>query len=60
MKRHLTYIFNYGSSYCEAYNSYNFCDRHKLIAVLNLPVNCLLGSLYCDLKYAFNVIKWMY
>ena len=25
-----------------------------------LPVNCLLGSWYCDLKYAFKVYQRMY
>ena len=48
------YIFNI-SSYSEAYNSYNFCDRRKLFAVLNLHVNRLLWSWYCDLKNAFKV-----
>ena len=28
-------------SYSEAYKSDFFCDRRKLFAVLNLPVNCL-------------------
>ena len=32
------------SSYSAAYNSYNLCDRGKLFAVLNLPVNCLVES----------------
>ena len=34
-------IFYSGSTYSESYNSYNFCDRSKLFAALNLPVNCL-------------------
>ena len=45
-----------GSSY-SADNSYNFCDRSKLFAVLNLQVNCFLRSWYCGLKYAFNVYQ---
>ena len=48
------------TSHGPAYNSFNFCDRSKLFAVLNLPVNCLLGSWYCYLKYASKFIKWKY
>ena len=56
MKRYLPYKTCYlGSSYSEAYCSYILCHRHKLFAVLNLPVYFLLGSWYFDLKYAFKV-----
>ena len=47
--------FYLGPSYSSFYNSYNFCDRRNMFATLNLPVNCLFGSWYCDLKYAFKV-----
>ena len=58
MKRSLPYkTFYLGSSYSAAHSSYHFCDRSKLFAVLNLPVNCLLGSWYCDVKYALQVYK---
>ena len=61
MKRSLPYkTFYSGSSYSAAYNSYNFCDRNKLFAVLNLPVNCPLGSWYFDIKYALKVYQRQY
>ena len=47
--------FYSGSSCSAAYNSYNFCDKCKLFAVLNLPVNSLSWSWRSDLKYAFKV-----
>ena len=54
-KRQLCYkTFDRGSSYSTAYNSYNFCHRSKLLAVLKLPVNCLLWSWYSDTEYASN------
>ena len=57
MRRSLPYkTFHSGSSYSAANNSYNFCHRSKLFAVLNFPVNCLVWSLYGDLKYAFKFI----
>ena len=38
-ERYLLYkTFYSGSSYSAAYNSYNFCDRSKLLAVLNFPI----------------------
>ena len=48
-----------GSLYSGAYNFNNFCDRRGLFAVLNLPVNCLSGSWYCDqnIGYAFKVYQ---
>ena len=52
MKRFLLYITFYsGSSYSTAYNSWNFFDRSKLIAVLEWSVNCLLEICYINLKY---------
>ena len=58
MKMSLPYNTFYArSSYSTAYNYYNFCDRRKLFAVLNLPVNCPVRSWYCDLKYVFKVYQ---
>ena len=55
MKMSLPYkILHSGSTYSEPYNSYNFCDRSKLFAAFNSPVNCLLGTWYCDLKCALK------
>ena len=52
MKRFLLYItFSSGSSYSTAYNSWNFCDRSKLFAILKWSVNCLLETCYINLKY---------
>ena len=44
-----------GSSYATAYNSYNVFDSNKMLAFLKLPVNCLLGSWYYDIKYAYKI-----
>ena len=42
IKRFLPYItFSSRLSYSTAYNSYSFCDRSKLFAVLEWSVNCL-------------------
>ena len=44
-ERYLLYkTFYSGSSYSAAYNSYNFCDRSKLFAVLNLPIIDFYGN----------------
>ena len=52
MKRFLLYItFSSGLSYSTAYNSWNFCDRGKLFAVLEWSVNCPLETCYFNLKY---------
>ena len=51
MKRFLPYItFSSGLSYSTAYNSFSFCDRSKLFAVLEWSVNCLLETCYFNLK----------
>ena len=53
MKRLLLYItFSSGSSYSTAYNSWSFCDRSKLFAVLELLVKLLL--MYFNLKYVLK------
>ena len=49
--------FYSGASYSAAYSYYNFVDRRKLFAVLNSPVNCLLGSWYCDPRCAFKLYQ---
>ena len=49
--------FYSGSSYSAAYNSYNFCDKSKLFAVLNLPNISRLESWCFDLKYALKVYQ---
>ena len=55
MKRFLLYItFSSGLSYSIAYNSWSFCDRSKLSAVLEWSVNCLLETCYFDLKYVLT------
>ena len=52
MKMALLYkTFYSGPSYSAAYNSYNFCDRRKLVAVFNLRVICRLESWCFDLKH---------
>ena len=35
-----------GLSYSTAYNSWSFCDKSNLFAVLEWSVNCLLGTCY--------------
>ena len=51
MKRFLPYItFSSGLSYSTAFNSFSFCDRSKLFAVLEWSVNCLLETCYFNLK----------
>ena len=53
IKRFLIYItFYLGLSYSTAYNSWNFCDRSKLFAVLEWSVNCLL-----NLKYILKTLS---
>ena len=57
MKRFLLYItFSSWSSYSTAYNSWGFCDRIKLFAVLEWSVNCLLETCYFNLKYVLKNI----
>ena len=58
LKRYLPYKTLYSvSSYSAVYNPYNFYDRSKLFAVLDLPVNYPLELWYFDLKYALKCIK---
>ena len=58
MKRFLLYItFSSGSSYSTAYNSWSFCDRNKLFAVLEWSVNCLSETSYFNLKYILKKIS---
>ena len=55
MKRFLLYItISSGLSYSTAYNSWSFCDRSKLFAVLEWSVNCLLETYYFNLKYVLK------
>ena len=52
MKRFLLYItFSSGLSYSTAYNSWSFCDKSKLFAVLEWSINCLSETCYLNLKY---------
>ena len=53
MKRFLLYImFSSGFSYSTAYNSWSFCDRSKLFAVLEWSV--LSETCYFNLKYVLK------
>ena len=55
MKRFLLYItFSSGLSYSTAFNSWSFCDRSTLFAVLECSVSCLLDTCYFNLKYALK------
>ena len=55
MKKFLLYItFFSGSSYYTAYNSWSFCDRSKLFAVLECLVNCFLETCYFTLRYVLK------
>ena len=58
MKRFLLYItFSSGSSYSTAYNSWSFCNRSLLLAVLEWAVNCLSEICYFNLKYALKKLS---
>ena len=58
MKRFLLYItFSSGSSYSKAYNSFSFCNRSKLFAVLECLVNCLSETCYFNLKYVLKKLS---
>ena len=58
MKRFLLYItFSSGPSYSTAYNSWRFCNRSLLFAVLEWSVNCLLEICYFNLKYALKKLS---
>ena len=58
MKRFILYItFSSGSSYSTAYNSWSYCDRSKLFAVLEWPLNCLLETCYFNLKYVLKKLS---
>ena len=55
MKRFLLYItFSSGSPYSTAYNSWSFCDRSKLFAVLEWSVNCFSETCYFNLKFVLK------
>ena len=62
LKRFLLYItFSSGLSYSTAYNSWSFCDRSKLFAVLEWSVNCFSETCYLNLEYVLKkIIKWNY
>ena len=58
MKRFVFYImFSSGSSYSTAYNSWSYCNRSKLFAVLEWSVNCLLETCYFNLKYVLKKLS---
>ena len=58
MKRFLLCItFSSGLSYSTAYNSWSFCDRRKLFAVLEWSVNCPSETCYFDLNYLLEKIS---
>ena len=58
MKRFVLYItFSSGSSYSTAYNSWSYCDRSKLFAVLEWSLNCLLETNYFNLKYVLKKLS---
>ena len=58
MKKYLPYnTFCSESSYSAAYTSYNFCNRSKLFAVLNLPVLCLVESWYFVFKICIKSLS---
>ena len=55
LKRFLLYItFSSWLSYSTAYNSWSFCDKSKLFAVLEWSVNCLSETCCFDLKYVLK------
>ena len=55
MKRFLLCItFSSGSSYSTTNNSWSFCDRSKLFAVLECSVNCRLETCYFILRYVLK------
>ena len=58
MKRFLLYTtLSSRSSYSKAYNSYSVCDRSKLFAVFEWPVNCLSATCYFNIKYVFKKLS---
>ena len=55
IKRFLLYItFSSRSSYSTPYNSWSFCERSKLFAVLECSVNCPLETCYFVLRYVLK------
>ena len=55
MKRFLLYItFTSGSSYSTDYNSWSFCNRSKLFAVLEWSVNGLLETCFLNRRYVLK------